>query len=65
MIVKKPDGFYVQSEKGKNLGGPYQSREAAEKRLAQVEFFKNLDKSKGDPGSLRSKVRRRGLLSGR
>ncbi len=51
MIVKKKDGYYVMSEKkhknaqGKmvkrNLGGPYTTREEAEKRLRQVEFFKH------------------------
>jgi len=40
-IVKKEDGYYVVSEKGKNLGGPYPSRSQAEKRLKQVEFFKH------------------------
>jgi len=29
------------SEKGKNLGGPYKTKAAAEKRLRQVEFFKH------------------------
>ncbi len=43
MIVKKKDGYYVLSEKTKrNLGGPYKTREEAEKRLRQVEFFKHL-----------------------
>ncbi len=42
MIVKKKDGYYVISEKTKkNLGGPYKTREEAEKRLRQVEFFKH------------------------
>lgn len=41
MIRAKRDGFYVVSEKtGKNLGGPYKSREEAFKRLRQIEFFK-------------------------
>jgi len=40
MIVKRKSGYYVVSESGKNLGGPYVSREAAEKRLRQVEYFK-------------------------
>lgn len=43
MIVKRKDGYYVLSEKTKrNLGGPYKTREEAEKRLRQVEFFKHL-----------------------
>ncbi len=41
MIKKKKDGYYVTSEKGKNLGGPYPKREEAEKRLRQVEYFKH------------------------
>lgn len=41
MIRKKPDGYYVVSEEGKNLGGPYKTREEAQKRLAQVEYFKH------------------------
>lgn len=50
MIVKKKDGYYVLSEKmhatssglkRRNLGGPYKTREEAEKRLRQVEFFKH------------------------
>lgn len=41
MLVKREDGWYVVSEEGKNLGGPYGSREEAAKRLAQVEYFKH------------------------
>lgn len=46
MIVKRKNGYYVMSEKKgkdgrrKNLGGPYQSRENAKRRLQQVEYFK-------------------------
>lgn len=41
MVVKEKDGYYVKSEDGsKNLGGPYKTREAAQKRLQQVEYFK-------------------------
>jgi hypothetical protein len=40
MIRKTARGYKVLSEKGKNLGGPYKTRAAAEKRLRQVEFFK-------------------------
>lgn len=39
-IKKKPDGYYVFSEKGKPLGGPYRSYKQALKRLRQVEYFK-------------------------
>jgi len=41
MIIKKAKGYFVKSEKGKNLGGPYKTRAEAEKRLRQVEFFKH------------------------
>ncbi|MBI2051637.1 hypothetical protein HYT33_02635 [Candidatus Roizmanbacteria bacterium] len=43
MIVKKKDRYYVLSEKtGRNLGGPYQTMDAAKKRLRQVEYFKQI-----------------------
>ena len=45
MIVKKPDGYHVTSKKGKNLGGPYKTKSAAEKRLREVEFFKHKKES--------------------
>ena len=41
MIKKVKEGYKVTSSKGKNLGGPYKSKEAAKKRLRQVEFFKH------------------------
>lgn len=41
MIRKTGKGYTVKSESGKNLGGPYKTREAAEKRLKQVEYFKH------------------------
>lgn len=44
MIVKKKDGYHVLSEKGRNLGGPYKTRDEAKKRLRQVEYFKHLKK---------------------
>jgi broad specificity phosphatase PhoE/uncharacterized protein YecE (DUF72 family) len=40
-IVKRDDGYHVLSEKGKNMGGPYKSRDQAEKRLRQIEYFKH------------------------
>jgi len=45
MIKKIGKKFQVQSEKGKNLG-EYDSKESAEQRLAQVEYFKK-KKSRG------------------
>lgn len=50
MIVKTEKGWEVMSEtkdadgKRTRLGGPYSSRAAAEKRLREVEYFKNKDK---------------------
>ncbi|MGH9405756.1 MAG: hypothetical protein ACRD3D_07975 [Terriglobia bacterium] len=42
MIKKVKGGYKVLSEKtGKNLGGPYKTKEAAKKRLQQVEYFKH------------------------
>jgi len=42
MIKKVKGGYKVVSEtSGKNLGGPYKTREEALKRLRQVEFFKH------------------------
>lgn len=43
MIIKRPDGFVVVSHEGKVLGGPYNSRTQAEKRMAQIESFKKMD----------------------
>ncbi len=45
MIVKGKGGYYVKSESGKNLGGPYKTRKEAQKRLAQVEYFKHKGKA--------------------
>lgn len=42
MVVKKPDGWHVLSESGKNLGGPYKTEGEAQRRLDQVEMFKRL-----------------------
>ena len=41
MIRKVKTGYKVLSENGKNLGGPYKTKEEAQKRLRQVEFFKH------------------------
>lgn len=40
-VVKKDGKWWVESEKGKNLGGPYDTEEEAKKRLKQVEYFKH------------------------
>lgn len=45
MIVKKNDKFYVMTKDGKKeLGGPYETREEAVKRLQVVEYFKHQEK---------------------
>jgi hypothetical protein len=41
MITKTAKGYVVRSKNGKNLGGPYRTRQEAKKRLRQVEFFKH------------------------
>lgn len=41
MIRKVKGGYKVVSKSGKNLGGPYKTRAAAERRLRQVEYFKH------------------------
>jgi hypothetical protein len=46
MIRKEGDKYYVLSEKGRRLGGPYSTKEAAEKRLRQVEYFKQSKEKK-------------------
>ncbi len=46
VIVKRPDGYHVVSESGKNLGGPYKSMAEAKKRLQQVEVFKHMKAGK-------------------
>jgi len=41
-FVKKENGkYYVKSHSGKNLGGPYDNEDEANKRLKQVEYFRN------------------------
>lgn len=41
VITGGPGSYHVKSEEGKNLGGPYKTREQAEHRLKQVEYFKH------------------------
>lgn len=45
VIRKESDGYHVYSEKGKHLGGPY-TKEEAEKRLRQIEYFKGKNNMK-------------------
>jgi archaeosine-15-forming tRNA-guanine transglycosylase len=43
VIIRRKDGYFVISEKGKKkLGGPYKKREDAVHRLQQVEYFKRI-----------------------
>ena len=44
MIVKTSKGYKVVSESGKNLSKPNLTKEQAQKRLAQVEYFKKKGK---------------------
>lgn len=44
MIVKTSKGYFVKSQEGKNLGGPYKSKDQAEKRLNEVEMFKAMER---------------------
>lgn len=41
MIVKTKQGYVVKSESGRNLSKPLPTKQQAQKRLAQVERFKN------------------------
>lgn len=46
MIRKVGDKYIVVSEEGKPLSKPLPTREAAEKRLRQIEYFKYKGKKK-------------------
>ncbi len=43
MIKKVKEGYRVVSESGRNMG-TYQTKEEAQKRLRQIEYFKQKDK---------------------
>jgi hypothetical protein len=45
VIVKEDGKWFVRSEAGKNLGGPYSTKQAAEERLKEVEMFKHMKKN--------------------
>lgn len=47
MIKKVKKGFKVTSEKGKNLSSTLPTKQAAQSRLEQVEYFKNKNLTKG------------------
>ena len=40
MIVKTSKGYVVKSEKGKTLSKPYATREKAQERFREIEYFK-------------------------
>lgn len=40
MISKTNRGYVVKSESDKTLSNPYSTREQAQKRLKQIEYFK-------------------------
>lgn len=41
MITKTKQGYVVKSESGRNLSKPYATKQQAEKRLREIEYFKN------------------------
>ena len=43
MVIRSGSGYGVRSESGKSLGGGYATKDEAEKRLRQVEYFKHRD----------------------
>ena len=46
MVVKTSKGYVVKSEKGKTLSRPYSTKKEAQKRLAQIEYYKHKGKGK-------------------
>lgn len=47
VIVNGEKKYIVVSEKGKRLSRPYGTREEADKRLRQIEYFKHRKSSRG------------------
>ena len=41
MVVKTNKGYVVKSESGKRLSKPYPTRQQAQTRLRQIEYFKS------------------------
>jgi len=63
MIRKVKGGWRLISRTtGRNLG-TFKTRAAALEREKQIQFFRNLAKSRGGKGSLATKVRKKSLLS--
>lgn len=44
MISKTSKGYVVKSEKGRVLSKPYPTRQGAERRLVQIEYYKRKGK---------------------
>ena len=44
MVVKTKEGWVVKSEKGKTLSRPYPTKEQADNRLREIEWFANKNK---------------------
>lgn len=45
IIVRDSAGFSVLSKEGKRIGGAYKTKQEAEKRLREIEYFKNKEAS--------------------
>ena len=45
IIVRDSTGFSVLSKEGKRIGGVYKTKNEAEKRLREIEYFKNKEAS--------------------
>jgi len=41
MIVKTNKGYVAKSESGKTLSKPYHTKQQAQRRLSQIEYFKS------------------------
>ena len=41
MISKTKQGYVVKSEKGRVLSKPYRTKQQAQRRLAQIEYYKS------------------------
>ena len=54
MLKKTSQGYQVVSETGKSLSRPNLTKEQAEKRLAQIEMFKHMKKTKKQGSSVLS-----------
>ncbi len=48
MILKQGDKYIIKSEDGSKILGTYSTKEEAEKRLHEIEYFKNKGKKKNE-----------------